>query len=654
MLSKAIAFSLCAFLASGVKQTEFTYSLRGSTGEEIVRVNGNWKGELKLKTEPRDYVTSAGFEFPKNVLELEFTNDAHTAAGDRNVFFASDTKVDIVPVSGRVLNHWSQWRCGSKSEAKECGYVRAGRWYWQGAYKVTWTVNECAQNVEVYRHTAIESFSLRGKCTGEDRTITIKTGYSVDLVADWLNREQGCRGCIEQLYIGLKDSPLECLWSKNPWKTERGTYRKTYGPFWKAGVYEIHARAEYGWRCSNNYKNGARVATIRVVAPTPDPTPLPTPAPSPSPTPAPTPQGPCGPKRDGWVHFAGSCYRFPDADPQRFAKGVYKGMTWDAAAEYCESMDSFLPSMKSAAEQEFLREQLEGTRYTFWLGVKANAPRMHDGTRPTTNVPFAEDFHKPAFCYDAGKAHCGRFQGGYWTHINCSATSCGQYNYPVCVRPTIDALEALQCKWVNNRSCHLEAGGVDKLMSKTAANQGECYARCKAYNENGCCWFRESDKMCQFGKHQFQHDSWKGTGINSAICLKPECRVNVDLGRHFKVENYLVNGQCTDNIFVQPGQPVSFEADWFNPEAGCKGCIEQLYFGVKGAAMKCLWSKNPWRDERGTYRKTFTFDKPGLYEIHAATTWQMRCNSNIKSGVRLLTVIVAESTASSEAATANA
>lgn len=126
-----------------------------------------------------------------------------------------------------------------------------------------------------------------------------------------------------------------------------------------------------------------------------------------------------------------------------------------------------------------------------------------------------------------------------------------------------------------------------------------------------------------------------------SFCVREyPCRKNIDIGRHFKVEKKSVNGKCTGKIVVKAGQPVAFSANWLNQEAGCKGCIEQLYFGIKGTPMKCLWSKNPRADERGVYQKTYTFDTPGTYEIHAATTWQMRCNNNIKRGVRLVTVEV--------------
>jgi len=126
-----------------------------------------------------------------------------------------------------------------------------------------------------------------------------------------------------------------------------------------------------------------------------------------------------------------------------------------------------------------------------------------------------------------------------------------------------------------------------------------------------------------------------------SFCVKDNCRKNIDIGRHFKVESFSVNGQCTDMITVRDGQPVMFEANWFNEEKGCKGCIEQLYFGIKGIPMKCLYSRNMGEDWRGTYKKTFAF-MPGVYEIHAASTWQMRCNNKIDRGIRLLTVKVVE------------
>jgi len=424
MLSIIIT-SLCAIMASAVKESKFTFSLRGSTGEEIVKVNGK---EHKLGTAPVEFVSV------HQSLEITFVNDLSTGSHfDRNVLFTSDSKTNIIATSGHVQRLWvGNWKCGYPVEDKKCSMVREGRLNWSGAYSVKFMAETCQQKTDVWRHTVIESFSLNGQCTGKDRTITVKPGQKVTLEADWLNQEQGCKGCIEQLYIGVKGSNLSCLWSKNPWKTERGTYTKTY-TFSKPGIYEIQARAEYGLRCSDKYKNGARVATIRVVEPTPMPTPQPTPLPTPQPTPQPTP----------------------------------------------------LP------------------------------------TTPPTPQPTPLPTPQPT--------------------------------------PQL---------------------------------------------------------------------------------TKARCRPNVRLGGHFQAKKVLVNGKCTDNIVVRPGQPVAIKADWYNPEKGCKGCIEQLYFGVKGLPMKCLFSKNPWRDQRGTFQKTFTFDKLGTYEIHGAAKWQYRCNTSTTSGVRLVTVRV--------------
>eukprot|EP00497_Spongosphaera_streptacantha_P004227 TRINITY_DN5076_c1_g1_i1.p1 TRINITY_DN5076_c1_g1~~TRINITY_DN5076_c1_g1_i1.p1 ORF type:complete len:347 (+),score=41.79 TRINITY_DN5076_c1_g1_i1:331-1371(+) len=55
--------------------------------------------------------------------------------------------------------------------------------------------------------------------------------------------------------------------------------------------------------------------------------------------------------------------------------------------------------------------------------------------------------------------------------------------------------------------------------------------------------------------------------------------------------NTIANQQCTQHIAINQGESVSFEAVWHNTEHACKGCREQLQFGVKDQKFACLFNK---------------------------------------------------------------
>jgi len=164
-------------------------------------------------------------------------------------------------------------------------------------------------------------------------------------------------------------------------------------------------------------------------------------------------------------------------------------MTWDAAAAYCESVGAFLPSMKTKSEQAFLRSKMAGTRYTYWLGIREGSSTTHDGT-PSSVAPFAENYRKPAHCYDAGKKKCGRLNGGFWAYINCVNTSCGQFNYPVCVRKQGGGVCGVLTK---GRGCTNSGRFLSGGVTPSA-----CRTLCELQNEAGCCEFQPDWKKCEF------------------------------------------------------------------------------------------------------------------------------------------------------------
>jgi len=554
MVLSTILLSLCAsiHLTNGATQQRFKYSLRGQTGEEIVKLSGGKTIQL----------TKGETEFLSNspMLQIEFTN----AAGDNDVYFKTEFQHKLAPTAGYVQQQWEgAWKCGSSNENERCNLLRAGKFLWMGTYRIVFHFFRCEKHVNLYRHSLIESFSLNGQCTDD---ITIAPGQSVELEADWVNQEQGCRTCIEQLYIGLKDTPMKCLFSKNPSRTERGTYRKTYGPF-EVGTYYIHGIAQYQFRCNSNTKSGARIATIRVAPP-------PTPNPTPEPTEKPTIVFHYETEDQKWKNVHGFT---PEVLEDGFTFSVkVQGTNPDGSKVAHDAVIGLFPSANYRPSSHN-----HIPYYEIWLGKWQNTKseiRTVTGMNDLTRLEI-----------DSKNLLSTTEMRSFWVQQKDGEIRVGKGS-------TLGSNVLMT--WKDPEPIKIEGLGV-----MTWASQGE--------------WWMHLDR---------EEES--------------ECRNKVEIGGHSQVESYTVNGHCVDEIHVLPGRPVVFKANWFNPEKGCISCIEQLYIGVKGTAMKCLWSRNMGQDWRGTYRTTYTFDKPGTYEIHAKGTYQWRCSNNVTSGKRIVTVIV--------------
>jgi len=124
------------------------FTLRGDVGQEIIRIvpNNANKGTVRLTKHAIKFASMS------HVVTVEFTNDAHSSAGDRNVRFSpqSSNSRDFVvqPVGGSVQQAWNgSWKCNTPNENKACGMVRRGEVFaWGGQYQISFV----AKNEQCY------------------------------------------------------------------------------------------------------------------------------------------------------------------------------------------------------------------------------------------------------------------------------------------------------------------------------------------------------------------------------------------------------------------------------------------------------------------------------------------------------------------------
>lgn len=116
-----------SFVAGGATKTRplacpkyYKYKLRGSTGTEVVKVNGR---QYLLDDSERT------FENAGPTVTIEFTNDGRVEGEDRNVFLTrSEGTFELVPVGGDALRKYEEWN-GRK--------LLTNGMYWNGVYEAT-------------------------------------------------------------------------------------------------------------------------------------------------------------------------------------------------------------------------------------------------------------------------------------------------------------------------------------------------------------------------------------------------------------------------------------------------------------------------------------------------------------------------------------
>jgi len=110
-------------------------------------------------------------------------------------------------------------------------------------------------------------------------------------------------------------------------------------------------------------------------------------------------------------------------------------------------------------------------------------------------------------------------------------------------------------------------------------------------------------------------------GEAGAICKQP-----INIGRQVQVTSFSINGMCDNEVVVEQGEAVQIHLEYYNPEVGCTGCLEQVLVGIKGELLDCIYHGNPWGHITDDHTITIPADaKPGTYEIVARATYQYSC-----------------------------
>ena len=119
----------------------------------------------------------------------------------------------------------------------------------------------CDEPIEIGSGVQVTSFSINGECLHE---FEIDQGEAVNVHLEYYNPESGCTGCIEQVYVGIRGQPLECIYHGNPSNHMSDDHTLTIPADTAPGTYVIVARVSYQYSCLE-YTDGTEIATIRVV-----------------------------------------------------------------------------------------------------------------------------------------------------------------------------------------------------------------------------------------------------------------------------------------------------------------------------------------------------------------------------------------------------
>jgi len=117
-----------------------------------------------------------------------------------------------------------------------------------------------------------------------------------------------------------------------------------------------------------------------------------------------------------------------------------------------------------------------------------------------------------------------------------------------------------------------------------------------------------------------------------AICkqatdAEPVCQRDIDIGRGVSVTSYNINGECANEVKVNQGESLNIHLEYFNPEEGCTGCLEQVLVGIQGRELDCVYHGNPSGHISDDYQLRLDDLEPGTYTIVARATFQFSCLS---------------------------
>jgi len=105
------------------------------------------------------------------------------------------------------------------------------------------------------------------------------------------------------------------------------------------------------------------------------------------------------------------------------------------------------------------------------------------------------------------------------------------------------------------------------------------------------------------------------------VCSQP-----ISIGRQVEVTSFSINGECVNELYVVQGEEVDIHLEYYNPETGCTGCLEQVFVGIKGRELECIYHGNPSDHIQDDHSLTIPADaEVGTYEIVAKATYEYSC-----------------------------
>lgn len=137
---------------------------------------------------------------------------------------------------------------------------------------------------------------------------------------------------------------------------------------------------------------------------------------------------------------------------------------------------------------------------------------------------------------------------------------------------------------------------------------------------------------------QMQVSTSTSTTTTTPPMVRTTCE-HIDVGRTMHVMKFSVNGECTERIRLRMGDSIHVNLEWENLETDCPGCIEQMYVGLRGTQLDCIFSDNESHDTSGKYQFDTNVLLPGKYYVVATSSWQYHCVDRV-DGVVLTTVEV--------------
>lgn len=114
-------------------------------------------------------------------------------------------------------------------------------------------------------------------------------------------------------------------------------------------------------------------------------------------------------------------------------------------------------------------------------------------------------------------------------------------------------------------------------------------------------------------------DVWSHT-INCAVCEQ-----GFGIGHTFGVKSWAINDKCTNAITVSSDDSVKVHLEYESWEHGCSNCREQMYVGIRGQELDCIYDGNPNGHLHDDHTLILANLAPGTYQLVATASWQYHC-----------------------------